>query len=158
MIEVREFLPEALPDAWKNGETNAAAIVRALSHAKGEAVPWGIVRDSLKAAVTSRWLETAGADTGVRDRYDSAGAWRLKLPDRQIDPPPRKAAAAVELDGTQIQDLAERVPDLLSASAGHGLSFHLRVSVDGNAPASARAEVDRLLGEVSPRLKSDASE
>ena len=158
MIEVREFLPDALPDAWENGETNAAAIVRALSHAKGEAVPWGIVRDSLKAAVTSRWLETAGADTGVRDRYDSAGAWRLKLPDRRTGPPPRKTAAAVELDGTQIQDLAERVPDLLSASAGHGLSFHLRVSVDGNAPASARAEVDRLLGEVSPRLKSDASE
>ena len=158
MIEVREFLPDALPDAWENGETNAAAIVRALSHARGEAVPWGIVRDSLKAAVTSRWLETAGADTGVRDRYDSAGAWRLKLPDRRTDPPPRKTADAVELDGTQIQDLADRVPELLSASAGHGLSFKLQVSVQGNAPTSVREDIDQLLGEISPRLKSSAVE
>ena len=158
MIEVREFLPDAVPDAWENGETNAAAIVRALSHARGEAVPWGLVRDSLGAAVASRWLETIGADTGVHDRFDSAGGWRLKLPERPVDPPHAKVAIAVELDGTQIQDLAERVPELLSASAGHGLSFSLGVSVQGNAPAKVRADIDRLLEEVAPNLKSRVDE
>ena len=158
MIEVREFLPDAVPDAWENGETNAAAIVRALSHARGEAVPWGLVRDSLGAAVASRWLETIGADIGVHDRFDSAGGWRLKLPERPVDPPHAKVAIAVELDGTQIQDLAERVPELLSASAGHGLSFSLGVSVQGNAPANVRADIDRLLEEVAPNLKSRVDE
>jgi len=158
MIEVRDFLPDAVPDAWENGETNAAAIVRALSHARGEAVPWGLVRDSLGAAVASRWLETIGADTGVHDRFDSAGGWRLKLPERPVDPPHAKVVIAVELDGTQIQDLAERVPELLSASAGHGLSFSLGVSVQGNAPANVRADIDRLLAEVAPSLKSRVDE
>lgn len=158
LIQVQDLLPETLPDAWENGETNAAAIVRALSHAKGEAVPWGLVRDSLSAAVTSRWLETIGADTSVRERYESAGAWRLKLPERPTDPPPVKAADSVELDGTQIQDLADRIPDLLSASAGHELSFNLGVTVKGDTSASVREDVDRLLGEVSPNLKSSAME
>ena len=158
LIQVQDLLPEALPDAWENGETNAAAIVRALSHARGEAVPWGLVRDSLSAAVTSRWLETIGADTSVRERYESAGAWRLKLPERPSDPPPVKPADAVELDGTQIQDLADRIPDLLSASAGHELRFNLGVSLQDGAPDSVRADIDRLLGEVSPRLKSNAAE
>ena len=158
LIQVQDLLPEALPDAWENGETNAAAIVRALSHAKGEAVPWGLVRDSLSAAVTSRWLETIGADTSVRERYESAGAWRLKLPEKPTDPPPVKPADAVELDGTQIQDLADRIPDLLSASAGHELSFNLGVMVQGDVPASVRADIDRLLGEVSPRLKSSVAD
>ncbi len=158
LIQVQDLLPEALPDAWENGETNAAAIVRALSHARGEAVPWGLVRDSLSAAVTSRWLETIGTDTSVRERYESAGAWRLKLPERPTDPPPVKPADAVELDGTQIQDLADRIPDLLSASAGHELRFNLGVSLQDGAPDSVRADIDRLLGEVSPRLKSNAAE
>lgn len=157
-INVQDLLPDALPDAWENGETNAAAIVRMLSIAKGEALPWGLVRDSLKTAVTSRWLETIGTDTGVRDEYESAGAWRLKLPERQADPTPTKPTVAVDLDASQLQDLVERVPDLLSASAGYDLSFSVAINLRGDAPDSARADIDQLLGEVATDLKSNVGE
>lgn len=65
-IAPQDLTPEALSDAWENGETNAAAIVRVLSHKQGVAVPWGLVRDGLREAVRSRWLETArgNSDSG----------------------------------------------------------------------------------------------
>ena len=151
-----ELAPEALPDAWENGETNAAAVVRALSHKHGAAVPWGLVRDSLSEAVRSRWLETARGD-GETAAFDRAGAWCLRVPQNAgTSPAPKpQAAANVEVAAHQVQDLAEAIPQLLEASAGHALGFRLSVALDATAPETVRREVDRLLGEVAPELKSD---
>ena len=63
-------------------------------------------------------------------------------------------AAGAELDDGQLMDLAERVGDLRSASAGHELRFEVRVSVAEDAPAKVRAEIDRLLKGVSEDLKA----
>ena len=146
-----------MPDAWENGETNAAAVVRALSHKHGAAVPWGLVRDSLSEAVRSRWLETARGD-GETAAFDRAGAWCLRVPrNAGASPAPKpQAAANVEVAAHQVQDLAEAIPKLLEASAGHALGFRLGVALDATAPEAVRREVDRLLGEVAPELKSDA--
>lgn len=46
------------------------------------------------------------------------------------------------------------MPALLEASAGHGLRFHLGLSLDPAAPVAVRAEVDKLLAEVAPTLKA----
>ena len=152
MIAPQELSAQALPDAWANDETNAAALLRALSQARGEAVPWGLVRDSIRNAVASRWLETVGSG-GVAD-VDDAGRWRLKVPETR----PRPVwlpAAKVRLDASQIQDLAEQVPDLLAASAGHGLRFDVSVTLAAQAPTDVRADVDGLLANVAPELKSE---
>ena len=50
--------------------------------------------------------------------------------------------------------MVEAAPKLLGASAGHGLRFHVGVSLDADAPADVRATVDDLLEEVAPGLKS----
>lgn len=91
---------------------------------------------------------------------DAAALLRLTRPSRRDEPPvpppipPRPVAAGAELDDAQFMDLAEKVGDLRSASAGHELRFEVRVSVAEDAPAAVRAEIDRLLGEISEALKT----
>ena len=153
----QELTPEALPDAWRNGETNAAAVVRALSRKQGAAVPWGLVRESLGDAVRARWLETAAGEGGAVE-FDRAGTWLLRQPDGldgRDAPSAEPAVANVELAANQVQDLAEFIPQLLDASAGGDLRFRVGVTLDPNAPESMRRQVDSLLGQVNPGLKSD---
>ena len=158
MLPPQALTEEALPSAWADGETNGVALVQALSHQQGAAVPWGLVRESIHTALASRWLETVGSDglTQVAENYADAGQYRLRrprspTPAKPPAPPPAREAA---LDGAQIQDLAEQVPALLEAGAGHGLRFRVGVSLDADAPAAVQAKVDGLLAEVAPGLKS----
>ena len=155
MIAPQELTPDALPGAWENSETNGAAVVRALSQKLGVTVPWGLVRDSLGEAVRSRWLETVQGD-GMPATFDRAGAWHLKLPEGGKAPVPQPQVAELEVEGFQVQDLAELVPKLLEASAGYGLCFRVGVALDANAPESMRRQVDQMLKEAVPNLKSDA--
>ena len=157
MIPPQGLTEEALPSAWAEGETNGAALVQALSHQQGAAVPWGLVRESIRTAVASRWLETAGSDSvaHVAEDYDGAGQCRLRRPRSQ--PPALSAPMAtprgVELDGAQIQDLADLVPQMLDAGAGHGLRFRVGVSLDADAPMEVQAKVEGLLAEVASGSK-----
>ena len=154
IISAQELMPEALPHAWDDGMANGMSIAQALSHARGEPVPWGLVLDSVKMAVASRWLEPVdGGGVGEGDYLD-AGRLRLRVPQRSTKPPSPPPTRNVLLDGTQIQDLAEQAPALLAASAGHGLRFRVGVSLDAGAPLEVRVEVDKLLAEVAPDLKT----
>ena len=150
-----ELTPEALPSAWENAETNAAAIVRALSRERGRPVPWELVRDGLTEAIRSRWLETVNGEGAVAE-FDRAGLWRLKpaasAGDKPRPVPPRPAD--LEIEASQLQDLAERVPELLDASAGHQLRFRVGVALAPNTPAPVRQHVDKLLEEAVPNLKA----
>ena len=152
-IAAGELMPDALPGAWKNSETNAAAIARALSQKAGVALPWGLVRDALTEAVRNRWLETSRREGAVAE-FDTAGNWELKLPEGGPAQPPAPLAADAELDVVQLQELAESVAELLTASAGHGLRFSIGVALDASAPEDVREQVDELLGKAVPGLKS----
>lgn len=101
----------------------------------------------------SRWLETI--DGGIGE-YDRAGTWRLRQP-KDVGPrPPPPPVADWELEGQQLQDLAEAVPQLLDASAGDGLRFRVGVSLDAGAPASVHGKVDEILASAVPGMKSDS--
>lgn len=158
LVPVQEFTEEALPGAWKDGETNGAAIERALSHQRGESVPWGLVRESISEAVNSRWLDVVSG--GAAGGYATAGAWRLKQPERRpsssgaVPAPESAATPTTAMDVSQLLDLAQAAPKLLEASAGHGLCFHVGVSLDADAPTSPRKAVDGLLEEVAPGFRS----
>ncbi len=147
---------DELPDAWTDGETNGAAMVRALSRKRRVAVPWGLVREGLTQAVRSRWLETVAG--GATVEFDRAGEWRLKQPEGHTPQKTAAVASALEMDGTQVQDLADVVPKLMEESAGHGLRFRVGVALDASAPEEVRRKVDDLLAEAVPELpelKSD---
>ena len=161
-IPAQELVAEALPPAWRDGETNGATLVQALSAARGEPVPWGLVRESIKDAVASRWLEFTDMDAASRDEigevtahFATAANVRLRLPKVRPKPDSETTTMSVDLDPPQLQDLADQVPALLEATAGHGLRFHVRVSLETDAPDSVRGTVDSLLHEVTPKLRSD---
>lgn len=59
-IKADQLGPEALPEAWSDGETTAAKIARALSVKGGVTLPWVRVRDDIAGAITARVLAKAG--------------------------------------------------------------------------------------------------
>ena len=163
---IREMLSrgrilEQLPNAWEADAADGATFVVALSEARKAPVPWGLVRKSIEAAIASRWLDRVTAGDGNQlveppMQYAQAGNLRVALPKAQPAPVQPALAPTVELDASRLQDLAEAVPGLLDASAGHGLRFHVRVSLAADATDSVRSNVDALLGEVEPELRSNS--
>ena len=162
-VPASALMDDALPGAWQEGATNGADLTRALSHARGEAMPWGLVRESIAAGVDSRWLEIRDGDAEILHRaYRDAGRLVLERPPQApgsgpaqppVAPPGSPAtpgAPATNLEGHQVQDLADLVPELLEASAGYRLEFRVQVVLN-DAPAEVRAQVERI---IDARLKA----
>ena len=160
-IPVQELVDDALPGAWRDGATNGVTLGQALSQARGRTLPWGLVREGIRAGVESRWVEVASGSVGCG--YDEAGQLKLQRPAPGVDPPPPEPPppppAESLLDTSQIQDLADLAPKLLAASAGHALRFRVSAVLDadagGRVPADARATVDALLATVAEKLKTE---
>ncbi len=159
-IAAQELAANALPGAWRDGTTNGVTLARALSQSRRRTLPWGLVREGIKAGVESRWLEVADGSVAVHCRYDEAGQLRLKRPAAIADPappPPAPPVAGALLEGSQIQDLAELIPKLLEASAGNDLRFRVGATLNqdagGHASEEVRAALDALLATVSADLK-----
>ena len=152
-----ELAEAALPGAWQDGSTNGADLTRALSQARHEAVPWGLVRESILNGVETRWLQVKDGDALSPDTpFRDAGKVVLAPPLQTFDPdppaPPEPSAPATLLEGHQIQDLAELLPELMEASAGHQLKFRVQVLLEG-APPEIRAKIDRL---IDGQLKAES--
>ena len=157
---VDELTASSIPDAWKDGETNALAIATALSTKRGVTLPWSTVQAAIEDAIRARWIELKDGDAPWP--CDLAGAKHvvLRLPSGKIDPPkPPKppgllvAEAVLEVNG--IQDLADQVPEIAKAAVGNNLQFNVRVELGGEtAPDPETVEkINELLSEVSDKLK-----
>ena len=82
----------------------------------------------------------------------------MKQPEGHTPQKTAAVASALEMDGTQVQELADVVPKLMEESAGHRLRFRVGVALDASAPEEVRRKVDDLLAEAVPELpelKSD---
>ena len=158
-VLAQELVADALPGAWRDGLTSGFALTQALSQSRRTTLPWGLVREGIKAGVESRWLEVADGSVAVSCAYDEAGQVRLQRPAEVVDPPPPHPppATGALLEGSQIQDLAELIPRLLEASAGNDLRFRVAAALNeaagGNVPDDVRAALDELLAAVSADLK-----
>ncbi len=158
-VPLAEILPETLPDAWSDTETTALALVTALSQKYGFVVPWQLVSTAIDGALNARFLELGEGSAAWPAEFAAAGAIKLRLLEEggvPLPPPPTGvhiAEAAIEPD--QIQDLAEKLPDLLHAAAGLELRLRLRVELGGDPPPSDEKleEVRALLEEICPELK-----
>ena len=172
MIGVPEILPANLPGAWSGEETNALAIATALSQKAGKTLPWKTVKyvidSSLQASFTHLAEESApwpcdlpaaqtvkikvaptgteggtGGDTGGRT---GGGA------------EPRLLIASAQFEPSEIQDLADLIPQLLDfrAKAKVPLRFHVRLEVgDGKQKptAEAAADLNKLLAGLKEGFK-----
>ena len=151
----QELVEEALPGGWSDGRTSGWTLGQALSQKRGEPVPWGLLREGIDNAVVSRWLEVTEGGTAVGAEH--AGSLKLgrpkDTPAPEPQPEPRVAQALLEPDG--LQDLAERVPELLSAGAGSGLRFRVGVVLGDDASEEAREALNDVLKQVSEDLRAE---
>ena len=151
LVSASDLLPESLPGAWTDGGTNGVRLNQALSQARGETMPWGLVRESIRAAVNTRWLTLAGG--AVDCAFDQAGQLLLERPAATPETPssPTVPAGAL-LELAELQDLAELAPDLASLTAGYGLRYRVRPELDVDADAGVRASVNERLAAICADL------
>ncbi len=149
----QDLVEEAVPGGWTDGQTSGWALGQALSQKRGEPVPWGLLREGIDNAVVSRWLEVTEGSTAVGPEHASSLTLRRPrdTPEPQPSPQPRVVHALLEPDG--LQDLAERLPELLSVGAGWGLQFRVGVVLGEDAPDEAREALNDVLKQVSEDLK-----
>ena len=151
----QDLVEEAVPGGWTDGQTSGWALGQALSQKRGEPVPWGLLREGIDNAVVSRWLEVTEGSTAVGPEHASSLTLRLPrdTPEPQPSPQPRVVHALLEPDG--LQDLAERLPELLSVGAGWGLQFRVGVVLGEDVPDEAREALNDVLKQVSEDLKAE---
>jgi hypothetical protein len=150
-----ELLPANLPAAWKNGETNALALLKALSAKAGEPLPWPNVRDAITAALSARFLVLEPVHTKWPCGVEAAGAVRLVAAETIIvDPPwedePTCAVAEKELTSSEVQDFGDLVPKLLEVknNTGAQLRFWVKLEASDGKGAPPSAEVVEKLNGV----------
>jgi hypothetical protein len=166
-LSVHQLTQDAVPEAWRDGQTNVLALSVALSAQSGRPLPWSVMRRAIGDAITSRWLELAPGSGPWPSEMAGAAAVTLKQPAAMDDPPspgeyvsrPQgifHASAAVE--ASAFQDLVEVLPDLIKLAAGIPLQFRLSVTLgDGQEVGNETVvAVNKLLEEVSADLRLSA--
>lgn len=163
-ISVDQLMQDAVPDAWKDGQTSAYALSVALSAKVGRPLPWSVVRRGIDDALKSRWIETApesvawpcdmAAAPKALLRVPKAGASDPK-PSEQPSYPKGTRYAEATLEPLALQDLVDALPDVLKAAAGIPLTFRVHISIaDGPSVGPATLDaINKLLEEVSPDLR-----
>jgi len=166
-ISVDQLMPDAVPDAWKEGQATAYALSVALSAKVGRPLPWTVVRRVIDDALKARWIEKASESLAWP--CDMAGAAKALLrvpkaggeepkPDERPSYPKGVRYADAVLEPLALQDFVEVLPDVLKAAAGVSLKFRLYIAFgDGQdlEPATVDA-ISKLLEEVSPDLRLKA--
>jgi hypothetical protein len=166
-----DLLPDRLPDAWPGKTTTALSVAEALGRRVGRPQPWSTVTAALNGAFQARLLERT-ADSGPWP-CDLAGAThvRVRQPARTaphlsggaggVAPPPQPPSgphaltAQARLQPHQLQELTDKLSDLLQAVVGFDLGIHLRLELGGTPPPASDvvARVNALLAEVAPDLR-----
>ena len=153
-VEPRHLTEETVPTAWSGNRTNGLALTQALCQKRSSPVPWGMVREGIGDAVQARWLGLVKDSGPIDCTYDQAGQVVLEKPKVGPKPQPTGEQAPAKLDAGQLQDLVDRVPDLLAAVGGAELRFGVTVSALGDLPEEGCEKVNEILAEVAEDLKS----
>jgi len=163
MIAAAEILPENLPDAWSEGQATALSIATALSQKFGQNLPWKTIKDVITASINARFTELDGTSGNWPCDYPAAQLIKLKVASGPSGRPgvggigpttPSKCLVAhAELEPSEIQDLAEIIPNLLELKAKSNIPLKFRVQIelgDGKERPSedTAKEINKLLKEL----------
>lgn len=86
-LHAAEISQSALPDAWADRTSTAAALWEGLSRSQGYQVPWVLFRDSLTEALSTRSVELAPGSDPWPASIAGAASIRLRLPTTPQPPP-----------------------------------------------------------------------
>lgn len=171
MVSVAAILPENLPGAWKDGQTSGLAIANALSDQAGHKLPWPTVRDTISGALQAGFIQLAGESGPWPCDWPGAQALRLKIGgtaelqgerrtpgDTAPARHPSRMVARANFEPSEIQNLADIVPDLLELKAKSGvpLRFHIQLEIgdEGQTPRpEILADFNKLLSGVKEEFK-----
>lgn len=139
-ISVTEVLPAVIPKAWRDEQTNGAAIATALSQKSGKALPWRTVADVISQAINNRYLKLS--DESEPWPCDFSGAGKVILEESGVgentddevreDVPGKLASVSVSCDDAQdlLDALSnETVPALLEIKAKTGIGVKLAITI-----------------------------
>lgn len=85
-ISINDILPENLPAAWQDGQTNAGAIAQFLSQAKGHPLPWKIVANAIEGILRTGRIAYAPNSAHLPCPYADAATVLLQLPQPAVSP------------------------------------------------------------------------
>lgn len=166
-VAPQDLAEDNVPGAWSDGRTNGAALTQALGVKRKCNLPWQLLVQGIKDSVQNRWLSLLPNSGPVDCSWTEAGAVLLERPSVPApggDVPAGGVAqlpfepsdfAAVALDAAQVQELGERVPELLEASPTAQLRFRVQVAADGEMDAAEKTQVNDVLAKVAKGLLVD---
>ena len=159
-VSAIDLLPETLPEAWGAENTTALAITTALSKKAGKTLPWGTMREAIGGALKARFLELCGDSGPWPADFSGAPIVKLRLPKEkppqpQPIPKPGILVAEAYLGPSQIQDLADQIPEITKTAAGLDLKYHVRMELkgDGEKTKEIVKQINESLKEVSDELE-----
>ena len=163
-IPALSILPENMGTAWQGGLTTALAIATAVSQQAGTTLPWKTVRDVIDGAIQARFIALTDNSAPWPCDLSAANTVKIKVAATSADrsgagagtsagrsTPAKVRVAAAEFEPSQMQDLGDLVPALLTvkARAKVKITFHVRLELgDGTTPPS-----DDTVNEINSLLK-----
>ena len=162
-LAVDRLTQEAVPEAWKDGQTTALGLSVALSAQTGRPIPWTVLRRAIDDAIKARWVELAPGSGPWPCEMAGASAVALKQPapgHAVVEPEPGEKPKGVyscsaALEPSALQDLVDVLPAIVKAAAGVQLRFQLQVSLGDGHPIESETilSINRLLEEVNSDLR-----
>ena len=165
-VAPQDLSEDSVPAAWSDGRTNGAALTQALGLKRKCNLPWQLLVQGIKDSVQSRWLSLLPNSGPVDCSWTEAGAVLLERPSVTAPggdvpggplqlPFEPSAPAAAALDAAQVQELGERVPELLEAGPTAQLRFRVQVAADGEMDAAEETQINEVLAKVAKGLLVD---
>ena len=168
-LPVDQLMQDSVPEAWKDGQTNALALSVAFSTKTGQPVPWTVLRHAIDDAIKARWIERApdsgpwpcemaAASTVTLKQPAATGGTAGSVTGGGVSKPKGVYTSSAALEPSALQDLVEALPDIVNAAAGISLRFQLQISLgEGESLTSSKVEeINALLGSVNPELRLKA--
>ncbi len=164
-IAVTELMEASIPDAWREGKTNALAVSISLSANRGKVLPWTAVRSAIDSAIRTGWLELAAGSSLWPCDFANAQHVIIQAPTKkegsggpsihQAQKRLGTVTAEATLEANGVQDLADQIPQIIMAAVGHDLKFNIQIELSGNNPPEPAVveAINSLLAEVSEELK-----
>lgn len=176
-ISATAILPENLPSAWKDGSTNALAVITALSQQAGYTLPWKVARDVIGGSLNARFIMVAEESAPWPCDLPSAAMVKLKVATNTASgttsgslegigkssgfsgtPASNILIAQSSFEPVELQDLADALPQLLEIKNKSNIPLTFKVMVqfgDGNTIPSpeATSAINKVLLEVKEGLQ-----
>ena len=164
-LAVDRLTQNAVPEAWTDQKTTALALSTAISVQLGATVPWPMLRRAINDALGARWLALAPDSGPWPCEAIGAVAVTLKEPDAATGSMDRKDGSttipkgartgSADLEPNELQDLVEALPDIITATAGVPLRFHVRITLGAgeDVPPDSVTSINGILEGISPELR-----